>query len=1020
MATKPSYKSKKPAKRLADAKFGKVENNPETTPTDTREDTIEMSISHAPSKLIIQYITDMYAHPLEAAIRETTANAIDASCAKHGSIGCVRTEVKEGNHGYYFEVADDGEGMTYDDLVSIYIQYGVSDKRDDDSQTGAFGLGSKSPLAYTDRFWVITKTKSDGCLFLYGLRSDDNDFLAGYPVKVEGKTKVSHPITGESFFVEDPFGKNKTGTVVRFPIEEPIKPNGEKSAYDVMRAERIVHAMDSVFKSVDGYSLAEGRPLASERPSYEFLVKAFSDKAGNTVEARFLLSESLSTEIRTCGFRFNDVFDLAARQDSFEKGQRNADLHDDDLSRMYDRIAFKVGCWLYPASGVAWHDETFREMRNMWDVIVEVPSAALPFIPSRDSLRIDSKTSNISSFVEAAFSRLGEMLDDPSAMTDVVNWCRFGGSFDSALNCSCSCVDYSLDMSVFPSTLRLERRNNGTYYSRTATSFVPYSFELLADSLEVLDGVSLSDARQSPVCLVGMASSSDAGNWSMRNGPLGCWDDESDRLFGATYSNPNDYVYTSWKGWGYTSSKNAVDDIVAEGYIHPDVSYASTKKRSGGKEDVTCNLPVALSLAHMVECGQKIPQHFPIIVIDATSGCVGKARSKIASIITNLGYSGAKCFVAFVIIPPKSADSQWTPSEKKKLIAEVNRYAKARSKDVRFVSEDEIGTLTAKKKAAVSSSELEKTVRLSKVVCLEKDSRDGELHFAFNPYNKKHKQLAADIIASPKTWGVVIADSHIDRPYDAAELYAQTMFAIGIIPHKISHLVCIGSDHYNVARANYFKTLGVSVIYDESNTTPYATLVEPGTFTKLRPLNSGNSRIICSLDPASLPPELRAMSRRDRIKRENNDILSIWYSALELRDSYPWGVKVNAEQMVEAVAFGKETYKVPAEPDAAYVNAKLPPWKYTAFQNTILEEDAENDDYDQFIENLKTIWKLWKMKLAEAAMKVIPLDFTPTSLRILIEVGLALDVDGALDALYEGASFEQIFAGSEISESTIY
>ena len=154
---------------MSNFNFGKVENNPQTSAAEIAP-AIEMGISNAPTRLIVKYITDMYSYPLEAAIRETISNAIDAATAAGHGLEGVHAEVN-GEYGSYedgeFCVRDNGAGMSNEKLINVYTQYGVSDKRDDEDATGAFGLGAKSPLAYINEFHIITKTVDEGCRYVH-------------------------------------------------------------------------------------------------------------------------------------------------------------------------------------------------------------------------------------------------------------------------------------------------------------------------------------------------------------------------------------------------------------------------------------------------------------------------------------------------------------------------------------------------------------------------------------------------------------------------------------------------------------------------------------------------------------------------------------------------------------------------------------------------------------------------------------------------------------------------------------
>ena len=56
----------------------------------------------------------------------------------------------------FFKVKDFGVGISPDRLENIFINYASSTKKNDNSQTGGFGLGAKTPFAYVDNFTIIS------------------------------------------------------------------------------------------------------------------------------------------------------------------------------------------------------------------------------------------------------------------------------------------------------------------------------------------------------------------------------------------------------------------------------------------------------------------------------------------------------------------------------------------------------------------------------------------------------------------------------------------------------------------------------------------------------------------------------------------------------------------------------------------------------------------------------------------------------------------------------------------------
>lgn len=103
----------------------------------------------------------LYSNPIQSLVQEIVCNARDA----HREVGAQNVPVEVGlpNHlKEEFYVRDFGPGITPDRMCNIFIQYGASTKRDSNEQTGGYGIGAKSPFAYSDSFTIETVTNETG------------------------------------------------------------------------------------------------------------------------------------------------------------------------------------------------------------------------------------------------------------------------------------------------------------------------------------------------------------------------------------------------------------------------------------------------------------------------------------------------------------------------------------------------------------------------------------------------------------------------------------------------------------------------------------------------------------------------------------------------------------------------------------------------------------------------------------------------------------------------------------------
>ena len=110
-------------------------------------------------------IDGLYANKAQSIVRELASNAFDSHIAAKTSkpffIHVPTTMRPE------FYVRDYGIGMSHQKVMNLYSTLFDSDKDEDNDLVGMFGLGSKSPFAYTDQFYVTCYDGSEA-------RADDS------------------------------------------------------------------------------------------------------------------------------------------------------------------------------------------------------------------------------------------------------------------------------------------------------------------------------------------------------------------------------------------------------------------------------------------------------------------------------------------------------------------------------------------------------------------------------------------------------------------------------------------------------------------------------------------------------------------------------------------------------------------------------------------------------------------------------------------------------------------------------
>lgn len=115
-------------------------------------ETVEMGMSDDSAHLMHLFSTALYTHPRLATVREIMCNGWDGNIVAGNTHIPLEVTITDTQ----LMIKDSGPGIPHDQIGKIYGTYGNSTKRDDQTVTGGFGLGSKAPFAYTDNFEVIS------------------------------------------------------------------------------------------------------------------------------------------------------------------------------------------------------------------------------------------------------------------------------------------------------------------------------------------------------------------------------------------------------------------------------------------------------------------------------------------------------------------------------------------------------------------------------------------------------------------------------------------------------------------------------------------------------------------------------------------------------------------------------------------------------------------------------------------------------------------------------------------------
>lgn len=117
---------------------------------------IESTINEKKLKKLYGILSNLYRNIYGSIIREYASNAWDSHKEAGREDEPIIIKLQDLGSNSYLEIKDVGLGMSTDIMRDVYFNYLDSTKEDTDDLIGAYGIGSKSALAYTHTFYVTT------------------------------------------------------------------------------------------------------------------------------------------------------------------------------------------------------------------------------------------------------------------------------------------------------------------------------------------------------------------------------------------------------------------------------------------------------------------------------------------------------------------------------------------------------------------------------------------------------------------------------------------------------------------------------------------------------------------------------------------------------------------------------------------------------------------------------------------------------------------------------------------------
>ncbi len=150
----------------------------------------------------------LYSNPKLAVVRELSTNANDANI-EAGASKSIELHVPKSDEPW-FAVRDYGNGLSPEEVNLIYTSFFATTKNANAAVTGAFGLGSKSPFAITNKFKVVSHY--NGKDYVYNME------------------KVNRIPTCE--LVSESPSTEESGLYVEVPVEENSCYDWQKTIHD--------------------------------------------------------------------------------------------------------------------------------------------------------------------------------------------------------------------------------------------------------------------------------------------------------------------------------------------------------------------------------------------------------------------------------------------------------------------------------------------------------------------------------------------------------------------------------------------------------------------------------------------------------------------------------------------------------------------------------------------------------------------------------------------------------------------
>lgn len=187
------------------------------------ESGIKAGISEESLPFMFELVSkSLYSNPIGSVVREITSNCFDAHIEAGVDDPVVISKTYNAEEGWSIEFKDVGVGLSATRLVKVFMNWFSSTKRHNNEQIGGFGIGSKTPLAYADLFYITSVHAGlcYDCILHKGESKPELESMYGWD-EVEEEVEISEGIF-ETRVVKYPRGEPTTernGTTIKIIME---------------------------------------------------------------------------------------------------------------------------------------------------------------------------------------------------------------------------------------------------------------------------------------------------------------------------------------------------------------------------------------------------------------------------------------------------------------------------------------------------------------------------------------------------------------------------------------------------------------------------------------------------------------------------------------------------------------------------------------------------------------------------------------------------------------------------------